>query len=488
MIRDQDVLDPRRVPRYTSPRAARSAPARQRRPLPDRRRPARARHGNGRLVAAGVLVAIAVAGIVTVRSVTRPDFDGAVAADDVVSVVGPRLSVPDEMMPSVPGQVMTLRGLADGAVSLTANGEPVELDSGGGFAVHIPQAWKEVRLVATDAAGDENDQIVAITPTPAQAEHPPTIAVHVRARDWADPEVHDQVIGMIQDGQINAVQLDIKGENGEIGYASKVRLGRRAGTVTEYYDAREAIDELHGLGVRVIGRIVNFLDPLLASWAWENGRPEMIVLDGSGSEPLENNYGAAAFTNFANPQVRQYQIDLAVEAVRLGFDEILYDYIRRPEGDLAAMTFPGLEVPPDVSIARLVADTKTALEGTRALLGVSIFGISASRPEPTAQDVGLLAPLVDYISPMVYPALWNSGEYDVPDPDGQPAEIVSRSLADFERVAAGSGAAIVPWLQAWDYGPSQVHAQIDAALATGSDGYLLWNAASRYDPAMPKPM
>ena len=34
-------------------------------------------------VAAGVLVAITVAGIVTVRSVTRPDFDGVVAADEV---------------------------------------------------------------------------------------------------------------------------------------------------------------------------------------------------------------------------------------------------------------------------------------------------------------------------------------------------------------------------------------------------------------------
>ena len=67
------------------------------------------------------------------------------------------------------------------------------------------------------------------------------------------------------------------------------------------------------------------------------------------------------------------------------------------------MTFPGLEMPPDVSIARFVADTRTALAGTDAMLGVSIFGISASRPEPTAQDVGLLAPLVDYISPMVYP-------------------------------------------------------------------------------------
>ena len=293
---------------------------------------------------------------------------------------------------------------------------------------------------------------------------------------------------MIDAGLINAVQLDIKGETGEVGYDSKVRLARRAGAVTAWYDAREAIAELHDHGVRVIGRIVNFFDPTLASWAWENDRPEMVVLDGEGDKPLANDYGAAAFTNFANPQVREYQLDLALEAVRLGFDEILYDYVRRPEGDLEVMTFPGLDMPPDVSIARFVADTKDALAGSKTPLGVSIFGISASRPEPTAQDVGLLAPLVDYISPMVYPDLWNSGEYDVDDPSGQPGEIVSRSLADFERVAAGSGAAIIPWLQAWAYPPQGVHAQVDAAMAAGSDGYILWNANSRYDPAAIKPI
>jgi hypothetical protein len=455
--------------------------------MPDRRRRAQSR-GTVKVVLAGGLVVAAVAGIAVVRSALRKEFTAVVSADEVESVVGPRLSVPREMMPSVPGRVMTLRGLADGAVSMTANGDPVELDSGGGFAVHIPQSWTEVRLVATDAAGDENDRVVKITPRPAAAKHPATVAVHVRARDWADPEIHDQVIAMIDAGLIDTVELDIKEESGVVGHSTRVRLAHRAGAVVAYYNAREAIAELHDRGVRVIGRIVNFLDPVLANWALENGRSEMLVLDGEGEDPLENNYGAAAFTNFADPQVRRYQIDLAVEAVRLGFDEILYDYVRRPEGDLDVMTFPGLEMPPDVSIARFVEDTRDALAGTGARLGVSIFGISASRPEPTAQDVALLSPLVDYISPMVYPALWNSGEYGVDDPDGQPGEIVKRSLADFERVAAGSGAAIVPWLQAWDYGPPEVHAQIDAAMATGAVGYLLWNASSRYDPAMVKPL
>ncbi len=241
----------------------------------------------------------------------------------------------------------------------------------------------------------------------------------------------------------------------------------------------------------MIGRIVCFLDPVLASWAWANERTEMLVLQGSGG-PLETDYGPAAFTNVASPEVRQYLIDLSVEAAQLGFDEILYDYVRRPEGDPAAMYFPGLESAPDVAVARFVADTNTQLADTDALLGVSVFGIAATRPEQIAQDIRLIAPHVDYVSPMVYPSHWGPGEYDVADPNRQPADIVGASIADFHAVVAGSGAAVVPWLQDFSaggvvYGPVEVRAQIDAALAAGASGFLLWNAGSFYTAAALQP-
>jgi hypothetical protein len=268
------------------------------------------------------------------------------------------------------------------------------------------------------------------------------------------------------------------------GYASTVPTAVAAGAAMGHYDAVAALDELHGLGVRVIGRIVCFLDPVLASWAWDNERTEMIVLQGSGG-PLETDYGTAAFTNVASPEVRQYLIDLSVEAAQLGFDEILFDYARRPEGDTAAMYFPGLQGGPDVAVARFVADTKTQLADTDALLGVSVFGIAATRPEQIAQDVRLLAPHVDYVSPMVYPSHWGPGEYDVADPSRQPADIVPASIAHFHAVIAGSGAAVVPWLQDFSaggvaYGPVEVRAQIDAAVAAGATGFLLWNAGAFY--------
>jgi hypothetical protein len=52
--------------------------------------------------------------------------------------------------------------------------------------------------------------------------------------------------------------------------------------------------------------------------------------------------GYGGFTNFANPAVRRYQIAIAVAAARRGVDDILYDYVRRPDGDISTMAFPGL--------------------------------------------------------------------------------------------------------------------------------------------------
>jgi hypothetical protein len=405
--------------------------------------------------------------------------------------VGPLLMVPTAVPVPTSGRPTVLRGLVDGAVSLMANGQAVTIEPGGAFTVPVAPGTTSIALVATDADGNPGEASVAVTAESPPADYPRTAAVHVTARSWIDPAVREPILELARSGLINAVQLDIKDESGEVGYASTVALAVTSGAAIGYYDAAAALDELHGLGVRVIGRIVCFLDPVLASWVWENERTEMLVLQGSGG-PLQTDYGTAAFTNVANPEVRQYLIDLAVEAARLGFDEILYDYVRRPDGDTSAMYFPGLQSAHDVTVARFVADTNAALAGSDALLGVSVFGIAATRPEQVAQDIRLLAPHVDYVSPMVYPSHWGPGEYNVADPNRQPGDIVLASVSDFHRVVTGSGAAVVPWLQDFSaggvtYGPVEVRTQIDTALAAGAGGFLLWNAGSFYTAAALRP-
>lgn len=417
---------------------------------------------------------------------TRPE---PVREIDVPMVVG----VPDAVVPEavvVDGQLtpqVRLRALLEGVSSLQVDGTPLEIvDDAISFTG--PANGTSVEVTATLADGSSFARSLPIVDRAPAPSYPRTTAVHITARAWADPTLRERVLDLARSGAINAVQLDVKDESGEIGYQSSVELARLAGATRSHYDPVAALAELHALGVRVIGRVVCFLDPVLAAWAWSNGRPDLVVQAPDGSAPLANRYGSAAFTNLADPDVRQYLIDISVEAAELGFDDILYDYVRRPEGKLDSMRFPGLERSTTVEVARFVRDSRLALAPHGVDFGVSVFGISATRPNEIAQDMRLMAPYVDYVAPMVYPSHWGPGEYGVADPNSQPGDIVERSLADFHRVVAGSDTAVVPWLQAFDskgvtYGPALIKAQVDAADRVGSSGWLLWNAGSRYDPA-----
>jgi hypothetical protein len=250
--------------------------------------------------------------------------------------------------------------------------------------------------------------------------------------------------------------------------------------VKDIYDLAAAVELLHGKGVRVIGRVVCFRDPILAQWAWRKGLRDRVVQTPAGG-PYS---GYGGFTNFADAAVRRYNVDVALAGARAGVDDVLYDYVRRPDGPTSSMVFPGLVGKPADAIVEFLRESRRALEPFGTYVGASVFGVAATRPAEVAQDVPRIAREVDYVAPMVYPSHWGRGEYDVADPNGQPFEIVKRSLADFRRDTAGSGARVVPWLQDFSlgrtYGPAEVRAQIDAAAADGVGEFILWDPAVTY--------
>ena len=145
---------------------------------------------------------------------------------------------------------------------------------------------------------------------------------------------------------------------------------------------------------------------------------------------------------------------------------------------------PGLTGRPEQAIVAFLEQSREALAGTDALVGASVFGVAATRPEEVAQDIPAMARTVDYIAPMVYPSHWGPGEYDVANPNGEPYAITRRSLADFARKTRFTGARVVPWLQDFslgvDYGPAEVAAQIRAARDAGMDEFILWDPAVTY--------
>ncbi len=388
----------------------------------------------------------------------------------------PAVELPRVFEPVALNEPVVLAGTVEPGVSLQIGEQRVDTASGS-FSLTLPSPpGGPVPVIATDAAGNITtfDVIVPIG-------YPHTTGVHVTAAAWDHDGLRSSVVELIEQGRINAVQLDLKDEDGRIGHRTDVRLAQLTGASRELYDLREVIDELHDLGVRVIGRIVAFNDPTLTRYAVANGSLDWVVQTPDG-RPLAK-YGG--FTNFNNPIVRQYNLDIAAEAAEAGIDDILWDYMRRPEGDLSGMRIPGWDGgDPSPVIVSFLAEANSMLREAQVFHGVSVFGIAADRGEWVAQDIGAMSDHVDYVAPMVYPSHWGRGEYGVVHPEAQPYDITRASLAQFQRVLAGTNTAVVPWLQDFsmrvNYGPDEVRAQIDAAADLGISDWLLWDPQVTY--------
>ncbi|HVM69578.1 MAG TPA: putative glycoside hydrolase [Gaiellaceae bacterium] len=379
-----------------------------------------------------------------------------------------------------PGKPLEVKGKVEpGARLVRGEKQAIEVAEDGAFALTVAKPGRQLVLTATDPAGNASRWRVPVTVVPRRPVAP-IRSVHVTAYAWANDELRKGIMDLVRAKKVNAVQLDLKDESGEVGWASGVPLAKKMGAQLDIYDLPKALRELHGMGVRVIGRIVCFRDPIHAQAAWRAGRKNEVIQAPDGTAYAK--YGG--FTNFANPVVRKYNIDLAVAAAKLGVDEILYDYIRRPDGPISSMVFPGLKGKPEASIVSFLAESRAALAETEALVGASVFGVAATRPEEVAQDIPAMARHVDYIAPMLYPSHWGPGEYGVADPNGQPYDIIRRSTEDFVKQVRGTGARIVNWLQDFsygrEYGPAEVRAQVEASKDAGVDDFILWDAAVTY--------
>ena len=377
------------------------------------------------------------------------------------------------------GKQLVLEGMVEPGAKLTAGSQRVPLDDEGRFEISRRVVPASLKLVATDAAGNGSRWRVPVTVAPRMPAEP-VRAVHVTAFGWADDTLRAGVLRLVDQHRINAVELDLKDEAGEIGWNASVPHARRMGASLKIFDLKQAVAQLHGKGVRVIGRLVCFRDPIHAAYAWNHGRRDEVV-QSPGGGPYS---GYGGFTNAANPAVRKYNTDIAVAAADAGVDEILYDYVRRPDGPLDTMVFPGLHGAPEGAIVEFLAESRRALAKSGVLVGASVFGVAATRPTEVAQNIPRMAREVDYVAPMVYPSHWGPGEYNVANPDASPYPIVRRSIADFERQVRGSGARVVPWLQdftlGYTYGATEVSSEIRAARDAGADEFLLWDPAVTY--------
>jgi hypothetical protein len=281
---------------------------------------------------------------------------------------------------------------------------------------------------------------------------------------------------------LNAIELDVKDENGRIGFERpRVPLAQEIGASDSYYDAKRVARLVHRHGIYLIGRVVTFEDPVLSV-----KRPDLAVHRSDGS--LWVNNAGLGWTNPYDRRVWRYDVDVAAAAAKAGFDEIQFDYVRFPsDGDLSIIRYPGSHPQPmRWTIPAFAQYAVHRLHPLGVRVSMDVFGLSATRDLGIGQFPRRLSRYVDAVYPMVYPSHYNPGEFGISQPDDQPGLIVSRSLSDFQRALEGRKTRITPWLQDFSLGRTytlnDVELQIAAARAHHTDGFLLWNPEGVYTP------
>ena len=179
----------------------------------------------------------------------------------------------------------------------------------------------------------------------------------------------DRLLGLIDRTELNALVIDVKEEG--VYVDTGVDLFHEAGTVVPYYDVAAVLEALHAHDVYAIARQVVFKDTPLAE-----ARPDLAVVDGATGAPWRDMNGVAWLNPF-HEEVWAANIDLAMELVGRGFDEIQFDYVRFPtDGELEAMDF-GREVTEPVrveTIAGFLGEARANLAPGGGKVGADVFG------------------------------------------------------------------------------------------------------------------
>jgi hypothetical protein len=247
------------------------------------------------------------------------------------------------------------------------------------------------------------------------------------------------------------------------------------------------VNSAHAQGIYIIARIVTFKDNPLAT-----SRPDLAIHLANGQ--IFHDREGLAWTDAFKPEVRAYNIAIAVEAAKAGFDEVQFDYVRFPDSTTKLIVSgPTDEAHRIEAISSFLGEAHAALVPYNVFHSADIFGYTFWNTNDTGigQQLNHLVDKVDYLCPMLYPSGFAHGIPGHPKPMATSDDIHSTIKLTLDKGIARTDInplKLRPWLQAFrDYafggvvfGPEQVATQISAADADHTDGWQLWNPRNSY--------
>src|SRR5450830_665697 len=299
------------------------------------------------------------------------------------------------------------------------------------------------------------------------------------------------LIGIADSTEINALIIDVKDELGLNYESSDPMVKKNAGTQVKAHNLRALVDTIRAHGILPVARIVVFKDSVTA-----RNNPEHTIRKANGTA-WHDKKGQTWVNPYANA-IWEYNFRVAEEAIRMGFGEIQFDYIRFPEPykSLPPQVFPeqnGRTKPEVLGEFLSTARNRFAKLGVRTT--ADIFGLvtTVGGTLEVGQKWEPISESVDAVLPMVYPSHYPPGSFQLPHPNADPYDVVhiaiSRARERDEKLGI-KGEHVRPWLQAFSlglpkYGAHELEEQKRGVYDSGYDGWVLWEPGSRYDKFLP---
>ena len=325
--------------------------------------------------------------------------------------------------------------------------------------------------------------------------------IYVTAYSVGYEEKFTKLVDYVDSNDLNAMVIDIKDDMGVVTADFNSEDSHIQENTEEYIpDIKELMDLMEEKQIYPIARIVTFKDTLLA-----NEQPDMSFTESDGSVWVASNG-----ESFINPFLKQtwdYAVNVGIEAAKVGFKEIQFDYVRFPEGfevwgdtlNYEMGEYADLDMTDDEKRVQAITDftayAKEKLMPYGVDVSVDIFGYTASVIEASGigQNFPQISENVDVISSMIYPSHWGTNYFGIYKPDLYPYELVAEYMkVENELLGTLETPPISrPWLQDFTasylgsgfyqtYGKAQVDAQVQALYDAGVNEFLLWNALNNY--------
>jgi hypothetical protein len=336
--------------------------------------------------------------------------------------------------------------------------------------------------VASDSP--ESDEVLIEQAKREKPPHRVAKGVYLTAYSAATPSKMQSILDLIEKTELNSVVIDIKDYSGAVLYDSNVSLLDELGLEDDRLgDVKALITMLHEQDVYVIARQTVFQDPLLAK-----RKPEWAIASKAGG--VWRDHKGLSWVDPTKKEVWDYNVDLAKEAIELGFDEINFDYVRFPsDGNMSLVVYTSGEKPQHETMREFYSYLHESLKDEPAWISLDLFGFVMERHDGMfiGQRLEDAVDVVDYISPMMYPSHYPAGHLGLENPAAAPALVISNGMEKGAPSFEGKRAQVRPWIQAFNlgavYDAAKIRAQIDAIESYDNAGWLLWNASNRYSAA-----